>query len=505
MDKPIKLKVKRTPRQRLAWNELARSITRRLMYGGAKGGGKSYFLCSWLFSIVWTIMVAARLEPSSHPPHVAWFGRKQAVDFTGTTLQTWREIIPEEYYVLKGGTEKDPKHILIADRIAIDYGGLDSQKNVNKFNSAEYIIIAIDQAEEVSRDDIAVLRGSLRMILRMADGSPVVPRNPDGGIIIDPLTNQPYDHWPYKELYTANPRQCWLKEEFITEADDDAAFVPALPADNPHLPSGYIDTLKKAFGHRPELLKAYLEGDWNAISGPDQIIKEEWLLEAKQRECYAPQVKIYLVCDTARFGDDECVIYIMQDAEILGKKIFGHTRSTDISNRLFAYSNKLGGVPIVVEALGADLGAAVADELLEMGANVIVYNPSLKSEIKNEQKKPIYYNLRAEAWSEGAKKLSSGMLDEETNTVISCKNMYKELIKQLTAVNYKFRAGRILVEPKEEIKKPDRLGRSPDHADTYIMALWAWDKIDYYDDPADDPVGYFEGPRKTITKKAMRF
>ncbi|MHC4270657.1 MAG: hypothetical protein ACYSTS_19680, partial [Planctomycetota bacterium] len=152
----IKLQVKRTDQQRKAWRALDDPKVRRLMYGGAKGGGKSWFLCVWIFTMVWSIMVKAGLKPSKNPPHVAWFGRKQATDLTGTTLQTWREVIPQEYYQLRGGTEKDPKHILIADRIAIDYGGLDKQENINKFNSAEYIIIAIDQAEEVSKDDISV-------------------------------------------------------------------------------------------------------------------------------------------------------------------------------------------------------------------------------------------------------------------------------------------------------------------------------------------------------------
>ncbi|MHC4677039.1 MAG: hypothetical protein ACYTBZ_31550 [Planctomycetota bacterium] len=74
--------------------------------------------------------------------------------------------------------------------VCIDFGGLDKQENINKFNSAEYGFIAIDQAEETSRDDVSVAQGSLRLKIK--------------GV---PLS--------YKELYTANPRQCWLREEFI--------------------------------------------------------------------------------------------------------------------------------------------------------------------------------------------------------------------------------------------------------------------------------------------------
>ena len=166
----VQLKVDYTDRQRQAAEALESPEIRRLLYGGAKGGGKSYFMCVWAFLYAWSVCVAHKLMPSTNPPHVGWLGRKQGIDFTATTLQTWRTIIPEEYYQLRGGTEKDSKHILIMDRVAIDYGGLDRQETINKFNSAEYGFIGIDQAEEVGRDDISVLRGSLRMTI---DGKPL--------------------------------------------------------------------------------------------------------------------------------------------------------------------------------------------------------------------------------------------------------------------------------------------------------------------------------------------
>lgn len=476
--KDIELDVERTDQQKLAWRALAKKSVRRLLYGGAKGGGKSWFLCVWLFCMVWWIMVRAKLEPSKNPPHVAWFGRKQAVDFTGTTLQTWREVIPEEYYVLRGATEKDPKHILIANRIAIDYGGLDKQENINKFNSAEYIIIAIDQAEEVSRDDVAVLRGSLRMVLK--------------GI-----------KFPFKELYTANPRQCWLKQDFITNRPDSSRFVRALPTDNPYLPDDYLKTLEDAFGHRPELLRAYKDGDWSAIEGAEQVIKNAWIEEANLRTSFNPRVKRYLVCDPARFGDDECVIHLREDMSIIEKVIMPYCRSTQISNRLASMSTANDECPIVVESTGADLGAAVIDELMALGKkSVIEFNPAAKSEYINLQGKPIYENLRAEAWSQTAKVLSSGILDADSNTFVVCGGMYEQLQSELCIPTYKFRNTRILVEKKEKIK--ERLGKSPDHADCYVIGTWAWDIVDYAPDELDDDIGYMSKKRKHKKRSPMR-
>ena len=53
---------------------------------------------------------------------------------------------------------------------------------------------------------------------------------------------------------------------------------------------------------------------------------------------------------------------------------------------------------------------------------------------------------------------------------ISCHNMYPELRAELIVPNYGYRAGKVIVEPKEDIK--DRLGKSPDHADCYIMGVY---------------------------------
>ena len=464
----IKLSVERTPKQKEAWEALSEPGVRRLLYGGAKGGGKSWFLCVWLFTQVWAIMVQAKLIPSANPPHVAWFGRKQATDLTGTTLQTWRENIPQEYYKLRGATERDPKHILIADRICIDYGGLDKQENINKFNSAEYIIIAVDQAEEITKDDISTVRASLRMVLKDKKGKPL--------------------DIPFKELYTANPRQCWLKDDFITKPKSNARFVPALPADNPHLPSSYVETLQSAFEHRPELLEAYLRGDWDSMEGADQIIKSAWLTKAIGNHLSGYGKRPRLVVDTARFGDDETVIYYLEVFDVLEQWIMPHCRSTEISNKMAALSRQRDNCPCVVESTGADTGAAVIDELSEMMVTIIPYMPQGKA---NEEDK--YYNKRAEVWSTAAKMASRG----ECEFTLDCMsdNDIIKLRSQLCAPTYKFRNGKTLVEPKAEIK--ERLGQSPDRADCWVIGQWSYEQVPLL--PKDTPL--VGSPRSTTRKQ----
>jgi len=368
--------------------------------------------------------------PGKNPLHIGWMGRKLATDFTATTLQTWRQVIPSEYYELKGGTEKDSKHILIMGRIAIDYGGLDRQESVNKFNSAEYAFFAIDQAEETNRDEISVLKGSLRLTIN--------------GEKLD-----------YKELYTANPRQCWLRDDFILEPLAGNVFVPALPRDNPHLPDNYSQTLIDAFGYRPELLAAYMEGDWSQVEGEAQVILQKWLNICKGHTSLL-QGRI-ISCDPARFGDDKTIILVMDGTEILERDEMGYCRTTEISSKLAELSRKYNNIPIVVDEIG--IGGGVCDELYKYGRQVIPFNGAEKAE--NAEK---FYNKRAEAWWELAERLCK----YECGCMYMAR--YPELIKQLTIPTYEFRNGKILIEGKEDIKS--RLGYSPDDADCYVMGVW---------------------------------
>ena len=465
--KEIQLQAERTEQQRKAWEALDDPKVRRLMYGGAKGGGKSWFLCVWLFTMVWAIMVKAELKPSKNPPHVAWFGRKQATDLTGTTLQTWREVIPEEYYQLRGGTERDPKHILIADRIAIDYGGLDKQENINKFNSAEYIILAIDQEEQVSKDDESVLRGSLRMVLK--------------------LKGKPLDI-PFKELYTDNPRQCWLKDDFIINPKGNAAFIPALPSDNPYLPQSYVQTLTEAFEHRPELLEAYLHGSWDALEGIDQVIKSQWITRVTGQTLAGFGKRPRLVVDTARFGDDETVIYYFERFDVLEQWILPHCTSVQISNLMATQSRQHSNCPCVVEATGNDIGSAVYDELEALGVTVLLYSPQGRAD---EPEK--YYNKRAEVWATAAKKLSKG--ECEFNLKCMSDNDIVKLRSQLCTPTYKFKNGKTLVEPKADIKARSN-GQSPDRGDCWVIGQWSYEQVPLI--PRDAPL---IGPGRTTTVK----
>jgi hypothetical protein len=286
----------------------------------------------------------------------------------------------------------------------------------------------VDQAEEVERDEIAVLRGSLRLKIK---------REPQ----------------KYVEIYTANPRACWLRDDFITEAKEGGVFVPALPKDNPHLPPDYERTLIDAFGYRPELLAAYLHGDWTQIEDEAQVIRDVWIQRCNVAPTYLAG-KI-ISCDVARFGDDKTEVMLLDGSQILEMRTFGFSRTTEISSYLAELSRQNGNCPIVVDEIG--VGGGVVDELYKCGRRVIPFNAAHKAD--NESK---YYNMRAQAWWEVAELFSK--------TELGCRRIPTELRKQLCIPRYELRNGRILIELKAKIK--ERLGYSPDLAEAYVMGIW---------------------------------
>ncbi|MHC4782970.1 MAG: hypothetical protein ACYTE0_07960, partial [Planctomycetota bacterium] len=115
-----------TPRQWLAKETLERDDVKEVLYGGAKGGGKSVFGCYWCLLQALNIIEKCNIEPRTHPIPVGFMGRKRGVDFTNTTLETWKRFIPEEAYTIKG----KPAEIIIYDRVKILTGGLDNNEIV---------------------------------------------------------------------------------------------------------------------------------------------------------------------------------------------------------------------------------------------------------------------------------------------------------------------------------------------------------------------------------------
>lgn len=413
-----------TDKQSLAWNHLVKDKSNFILYGGAKGGGKSFLLVLWVYH--WTKKLITFLgldeEKVEYPIPVGFIGRKRSTDFTKTTLETWKQIIPSTSYLIR---EQD-KEIVIDEKVKIFFGGLDDELNINKFNSAELAFCAIDQAEETERNDVSVLLASLRLKHK---------------------GKQP----PYKRLFTANPAECWLKEDFIANLRSSHYFIPALPHENPYLPTGYIQTLEESFAHDEQLLRAYRDGDWDVMTAENVIIPPMYL-EALKMTVHTPRfVRKCIACDPAT-GGDECMIYALENGEIIDERILHYDDTMKIVGEIMILAEKHKIKDIFVDSIG--IGKGIVDRLQELGKHVIAINSAEKA--KDDVR---FFNKRAEMWW----KVRELVMDKNIPYPED-----EELRRQLSAVRYSVvdSSGKIKLEPKEKTK--ERLGKSPDRADAFV-------------------------------------
>lgn len=425
------MEIKFSPRQTLAYQKLESPEVTTLLYGGSKGGGKSVFGCYWLYLKCIETINRFKLPATKYPIPLCFLGRKQSVDLNDTTLETFKAVIPFTEYDLKIGE----KEIIIRNAVKIQYGGMDNTLEVQKFQSAEYAYIFIDQAEEISRDDYALLRGTLRRKVNDTE--------------LD-----------YKILLTANPAICWLKDDFVNQLSPGNFFVKALPSDNPFISIKYVENLKDAFRFRPELVEAYVFGNWDIMTGANIVIKPSQIQDAVGRKLAFEDTRRVVSCDPARFGDDETVIYVLEGGKIIDQLIYGQRSTMETAGNLVRLRALYNAKIIMVDVIG--IGAGIVDRLSEMREPVMGVNVGCSPD--NELEGLKYYNLRSQIVWEGGEKFAKGEVSLPKND--------QDLLNQLGTLTYEIVSnGKIKILSKEEIKKKLD-SRSPDRADALLLGLY---------------------------------
>ena len=414
MEQEITIDYKPNPKQHAA--HVAARTHRNVLYGGAVGGGKSYWLC-----------ISAINHALKYPGSRICLVRKHLSTFKNSTLVTLLGLLPKQ--LIEGHNQQDGKLILI-NKSVIVYGGVGTPEEVQKIGSTEFSLIGIDEAGEVDLEPFLFLSSRLRWTL------------PDG--------TTP----PYNILLASNPAHNWLKEYFIDHPREDFIFIQALPKDNlANLPDDYIENLRKIYPQ--EWVEKYLEGDWNALSGDNVVIPYEWIKAAVNRKVTLEDKPI-LGVDPAGTGGDETAIVFAKGYTIIDINCNRQADPMISCGRITRQYNKQHCISGMVETDG--MGEVFLSRLKEMGIKLKGFKAGSKS-AKPDQ----YYNLKTEAW------FFARDLFEEGKVSIPDDD---RLINQLASCKYEIRdsGGKLKIESKKDMKQ--KMGGSPDRADAVIVALW---------------------------------
>lgn len=121
---------------------------------------------------------------------------------------------------------------------------------------------------------------------------------------------------------------------------------------------------------------------------------------------------------------------------------------------------------VVIVDMGGGYGGGVKERLEDNGIEVRGYNGANETTERTKDKSLAFYNKRAESMWRFREALDP---DQDGGSPIALPND-PELLGDLTAPRWRLLARGIQVESKEDLREPERLGRSPDKGDAVIMA-----------------------------------
>lgn len=202
-------------------------------YGGARGGGKSWFvrtksklLCVRYEGI--RILIVRRTYPQLQENHI----------------EPLRNEIPK---VLAKYNQTEKKFFW-KNSSTIKFAYCNNDKDLENFQGQEYDVIFIDEATQLSEHQIKVITATCRGVNR----------------------------FPKRIYYTCNPGgqgHAYIKRIFISrdymdgENPEEYAFIQALVQDNVALMTTQPDYIKNLEALPPKLRKAWLEGSWDIFEG----------------------------------------------------------------------------------------------------------------------------------------------------------------------------------------------------------------------------------------------
>ena len=425
----IKIDLSLTKKQSETFKILLDNVHTEILYGGAKGSGKSYLGCVWVVYMCLT-----------YPGIRALIGRTVLTQLRVTTIKTLLDLLkecnvkPEEHYTYNQQSN-ELRFYNGSEIIFRDLSFNPSDPDFNSLGGLEISIGFIDEVAQVSRTAYDVVRSLLRYKIKEHNLTP-------------------------KLFMSCNPSQSWLKQEFYLPhmngtLDNNKVFIQALPTDNKYLPQSYLDILKSL---PPRQMKRLYLGDWNYEQQEDSLFDFDLISESIYKHIPTPDDKKYISVDVARFGSDRSVAVIWSGLVVLEVFVYSKLSTTELSSEIRELIQKYGVHPsnIIVDSDG--VGGGVADQI--RGTNFVNNSKALHDQNFSNLKSQCYVKL-SDLFKEG--KISINIMDP---------NKIDELTQELLSVRLKDvdKDNKVSVASKDEMKKI--LGKSPDLSDALMMRMY---------------------------------
>jgi len=448
----LQIKIEPTIKQNLCWHKLKDKTTKFLLFGGGRGGAKSWLVCEWLISMC-----------LAYPGIKTFIGRNELKRLMLTTYITFQKVckfhnIPCSCWSLNGQLN----YIEFWNGSKIDLLDVAYQPRdtlYERFGSTEYTIGALEEVGEIKEKAFDALKGSIGRHL-----------NKEYGIMS-------------KILLTCNPKKNWVYTDFykpwkVGALPENKCFIQSLYKDNPFTAKEYGENLESI---KDPVLKQRLKyGIWEYEEGEDVLMKFDNIIDIFSNQFKEdPESEFYLSVDPARFGKDKAVLILWQGLYI--RKIWWYPKSSiDYIKQKILSKQKQYFIPmshIVIDEGGCGGGLVDDPELYGVKGFVDASSPvKEEAEELQETKKYNYKNLRAQCFFKLAEYVNNhkiGCYDEIDSDVKTWITEELETVRRKDAANSETT---LQIIPKDsivgnQVTMKDLIGRSPDFADTMKMRM----------------------------------
>lgn len=438
----------RNPKQLQAVEYWIDDESEEILYGGAKGGGKSFLGCSLIFG-------DALIYPETH----YFIARKELNDLRKYTIPSIHEVFG------KWGLKID------------DYATFNGQDNCyNLTNGSKVYLIA---CKHEPSDPLFERFGSMQMTRGWIEEGGEVEENAKANLwlSIGRWKNKDYG-LKKKLLITANPKKGWMKRDFVEPykqgtLQKQRKYIQAFATDNTYLPEDYLETLssEKDSVRRQRLW----EGNWDYEDNIDSLISSDALTDTFSNNIVKDSNR-YLIVDVARGGKDSTVFSYWEGLQLYKIEKFQKqdTFQTEQKVKDKASEHRVPYSHIMIDEDG--IGGGVVDHLF--GVKGFMANSSplpTLNEIRQRQskinnsfvQKANFRNLKAQCGF----KLSE--LINEHKVSFQVPEYRDEIITDLSAMLRDKKPdgeGKLELRSKDDVKL--EIGRSPDVGDTILMRTW---------------------------------
>lgn len=330
--------------------EAVYSGKRRILFGGAAGGGKTR--------------------------SIRWLHYHRAMEIPGFSSLILRRKFPElekthikdaQLEVKQFGAEYFATHRIVKfyNGSQVAFGHCQEAADVSNYLSAEYDLISFDEIVTFERDQVMMISSRARTTKEGVVPQVVSGTNPGG------------------------PQAAWVKEWYIDKTvdrteypdyrPDDYLFIESKLEDNPYVDASYEATLADL---PPMLRKAYREGSWDLW--PGQYFPE-WRRErhvAEWRDFDPKDYRVYCGIDWG-YVRPGCCLWVAVNGDgrayVFDEFMFKNTVGTDVASEIRRRSREWGVKPHYVADNqmwgGQDqTGETLAETFIRMGVPVVQAN-----------------------------------------------------------------------------------------------------------------------------------